>query len=90
MNYVLNYKELFDSYLGDKYVIRGSVAIKLYCDYFGIVNDYEPTDIDITYISKQLIYNKNIGDYVRFQEAPERSLTFINKNTLMLKNYLFF
>ena len=38
---------------------------------------FQPNDADILYISKDLIYSKNIDGFIRKQSTPENSMTFI-------------
>lgn len=72
--------ELFNQYFDDNWVFTGSYAIKLYLEYINsdLSKNINPNDVDIIVVQKGLIYNKQIGDFIRRQDTPERSITFEN------------
>lgn len=81
MEIINNYKDLFNSYFGDDYIITGSVAIRIFCEKLDIKTELNSNDIDILYVNKSLLYNKNIGEFTRKFECPTHSLKFINNKT---------
>ena len=77
-----NLEEMFNLFFGNSWILTGSEAIKRYLNHFKISGfDFPTNDIDIFYISKDNVTNKNIGRYTRKQAQVESSMTFENKET---------
>jgi hypothetical protein len=77
-----NLEEMFNLFFGNSWVLTGSEAIKRYLNHFKLSGfDFPTNDIDIFYISKDDVTNKNLGRYTRKQAQVESSMTFENKET---------
>jgi hypothetical protein len=80
--HISEFKDLFDAFFGDKWVLTGSEAIRVLSEYFNLAPlSKEPSDIDIIYQTNDLFYQSNISTYTRKQQNPEKSMTFIDRNT---------
>jgi hypothetical protein len=89
-----NLIQIFNLFFGNSWVLTGSEAIKRYLDHFKITDfNFPVNDIDIYYINKDDLTNRNIGKFTRKQDQTESSMTFINKETnesfdiSIIKNY---
>jgi hypothetical protein len=79
---ISEFKDLFDAFFGDKWVLTGSEAIRVLSEYFNLAPlSKEPSDIDIIYQTNDLFYKSQISTYTRKQQNPEKSMTFIDRNT---------
>jgi hypothetical protein len=79
---ISEFKDLFDAFFGNKWVLTGSEAIRVLSEYFNLAPlSKEPSDIDIIYQTNDLFYQSNISTYTRKQQNPEKSMTFIDRNT---------
>lgn len=78
------FKSVFDNNFSDKWILTGSEAIKIYLYHINrkdlIV--FEPNDVDIIYISKDLFYRDNFNGFKRTQTEPYSSMTFTNPDKL--------
>lgn len=74
---IQEFKNLFNSYFLDNWILTGSEAIKLYLIHFKRLDllTFTPNDIDILYIEKELT-NRSIGNFTRVQLTIEKSMTF--------------
>jgi hypothetical protein len=74
---IQEFKNLFNSYFLDNWILTGSEAIKLYLIHFKRLDllTFTPNDIDILYIEKELT-NRSIGNFTRVQSTIEKSMTF--------------
>ena len=73
-----DFSELFNTFFGNKWILTGSEAIKLYLEFFDKRRflTFIPNDVDIILIEKEMLNRKSIGHYIRVQTQPERSLSF--------------
>ena len=67
----------------NNWILTGSVAVKLYLVYLNLQNliTFVTSDIDALIIKNSKLCNVDeriIGDYIRKQETPQRSVTFLN------------
>ena len=76
----VDYKSLFDSVFGNKWILTGSAAVYLYAQYLNLPINFPVNDIDIIYINKDLFYLNNFQGFVRRQTSPGRSMTFVNES----------
>ena len=76
---VHEYKDLFNSYFGDTWILTGSEAIKIYLEHFnlGRLLTFTPNDVDIIVVQNDTYNYQKIGDYTRKQDRVEKSMTFI-------------
>jgi len=81
------HKNNFDSLFGPtEWAFTGSAAVAVYTAEYnrGLLDNLdEPNDLDFLVQSDgcNFFSNKNIGEYVRIQGMPQRSMTFENKTT---------
>jgi hypothetical protein len=78
---IQEYKELFTTVFGNNWIITGSEAIKLYLEFFqrGRLLTFMPNDVDIIVVQPDTYNFAKIGDYIRKQSQPEKSMTFIKE-----------
>lgn len=69
-------------FFGNDWILTGSEAIKQYLLFFDRKDllTFEPNDVDIIYISNDIIYSKNIDGFERVQTSPNKSMTFKKGN----------
>ena len=76
------FKLLNSTYLNN-WILTGSYAIKMYISNFNLSHVLDVNDIDVLLLKNNdklcNIDESSIGDYVRKQNSPQRSVTFINK-----------
>ena len=76
------FKLLNSTYLNN-WILTGSYAIKMYISNFNLSHVLDVNDIDVLLLKNNdklcNIDESSIGDYVRKQTSPQRSVTFINK-----------
>jgi len=73
------YQTVGETYGKENIYLTGSMAIYFIANHFGLLNsEYPiPNDVDlVVYTNEERIYQREIGDYVRVQQTPERSVTF--------------
>jgi len=70
------------TFFGNDWILTGSEAIKQYLLFFDRKDllTFEPNDVDIIYISNDMIYKKNIDGFEREQTSPNKSMTFKKGN----------
>jgi hypothetical protein len=69
-------------YFGNDWILTGSEAIKQYLLFFDRKDllTFEPNDVDIIYISNDMIYKTSIDGFERVQSSPNKSMTFKKGN----------
>ena len=73
------YQTVGETYGKENIYLTGSMAVYFIAYHFGFLNsEYPiPNDIDlVVYTNEERIYQREIGEYVRIQQTPERSVTF--------------
>ena len=77
-----NYTSTFNAYFNKDWILTGSEAIKQYLIFFDRKDllTFEPNDVDIIYISNDMIYKSSIDGFERLQTSPNKSMTFKKGN----------
>jgi hypothetical protein len=75
--------DLIKSTYGDDWVLTGSLAVDLYLQELGLseLRTFKTNDVDILYAKDSKLCNideRSFGNYIRVQDAPQRSVTFSN------------
>ncbi len=73
---VEEYARLFDAAFDNQWILTGSEAVRLMAEHFGIPHTLQPGDLDVVYVSPMEFRGRYVGDFVRVQDAPGRSMTF--------------
>jgi hypothetical protein len=89
---IINHFKQFFVQRDIKFVIGGSLAIKMLAERFNIQHNINPNNIDIFYLANTPITPANIGNFNRIND-PCRSMTYTNNDvnvnvTMMRNNYI--
>ena len=79
LNMIDIYQTVGEIYGKENIYLTGSMAVYFIAYHFGLLNsEYPiPNDVDfVVYTNEERIYQREIGEYVRVQQTPERSVTF--------------
>ena len=79
LNMIDIYQTVGEIYGKKNIYLTGSMAVYFIAYHFGLLNsEYPiPNDVDfVIYTNEERIYQREIGEYVRVQQTPERSVTF--------------
>jgi hypothetical protein len=91
-NMVDIYQMVGEIYGNDNVYLTGSMAIYFIAYWFGILDENsnypKPNDVDlIVYTNEEMVYQQEIGGYVRVQQTPERSVTFRSEHSNGFSNF---
>ena len=84
------YQTVGETYGKENIYLTGSMAVYFIAYHFGLLySGYpKPNDVDlVVYTNEEQIYQREIGEYVRVQQTPERSVTFRSDHSIGFSDF---